>query len=1219
MTDLVAVPTTAPDSDSIKVALQATYGWYADSGADWSSSFEHIKIPAFLLSLYQLYPNKFITAELNAPETFSSFPAIVEEGAFYLRFLYRLRHELLLRFSGKRGVGSQVFPIGNPVEGQPSWKDTRDWYISGEDPFSTYMYAGGAGQMVAIQYHLGEKLVEEGKAVVPAKDSAGVQWSTEATEAWEWAEEQVHNEDKTLKTEMLNKVIDGLPLWAYRAYAAVGIYSNPALSVADAALYKKAINDYIEKTDYLGSTTSLADDPEDLRIVLGALILDLPAEKLNALNAAAVQKLKVAFDSATDDFSGELANHADQWTGIPGDSVGLGAASTPKLSAAIFGYKSIAATNSAKAANILSFCQTTADYFLGGNPLNTTWITGGGPRFPRDSYCLDDWYSTPTSSPPPPSNYSSPLAHRGIVPFGPVDKPGSTSSLVDSGLINRVWASAYPSSDKWPKHEAWFDCGISEDLAGYSITKTNLMAALTYGFLSDESIQFALASSKVFFVDPISQHIAPGRGVDLYALADPISGGAYQWLKDGKVIPGAINPVLRIFPMRDADAGSYYCLTSGVFGTTGSASAVLSLSTVPIITVQPTNQYIVAGGSATFQARAGSVNYKWQISKDGGKTWADLANGGVYSGVKTDKLSITGATNDISQNQYRYLASSNSGFDSATTTNSSPFSIYVALVHFPRPAGIMRDTNNSIYVVDKKSNNVQRVDASGVPTMIAGPDVTSGDNIPQGSADGDGPAATFNEPQGVAVAYDGTFRTTAPTTIPVTLPTTVSSTYPTTGPSGQATTAPTTIPTTYPTHIPSFYTIPAADDTVYVTDTGNSIIRKIVRKLDANNKPVTNSSGSPVFTVSTIAGSASASGMQDGIGAAARFSKPTAVVVNRSQKNILYVADTGNNSIRKVEIKNDGAHVSTLVGTASGILFSGPSGLAVTMDGKTMYVADTGNSRICKIDLASINADGFAGTAGVSGYADGPVATATFNLPQGLTLDNSEQNLIVADTGNSTIRSISLSRNVVSTLAGVPMVADMADGSGLEALFKLPQGVTTGATGTIVISDTGNSLIRLLDPSGYVVTLPVATAPVFTTQPLSQTVPENSNAVFTVVTSATPAASYSWELFDVQKNAWSPVQDTPYAIYGGTTATLTIPRVSLKSSGIRFRCAAYNSAGEALSNEVTLTVGGSGTTPTTTTAPTSTPSSGGGGGAPSGLFLAGLAVVSLVRSLIRRR
>ena len=133
------------------------------------------------------------------------------------------------------------------------------------------------------------------------------------------------------------------------------------------------------------------------------------------------------------------------------------------------------------------------------------------------------------------------------------------------------------------------------------------------------------------------------------------TGLAYQWKKNGNNIGGATGSTFSIPSASTGDAGSYTVQVSGACGTpVTSAAAVLVVNQPPVFTSQPINDAVCAGGNASFSAGASNATgYHWQVNTGSG--FANLANGGVYSGATTGTLNITGATAGMDGYQYRVV------------------------------------------------------------------------------------------------------------------------------------------------------------------------------------------------------------------------------------------------------------------------------------------------------------------------------------------------------------------------------------------------------------------------------------------------------------------------------------------------------------------------------------------------------------------------------------
>src|SRR5438552_932703 len=233
---------------------------------------------------------------------------------------------------------------------------------------------------------------------------------------------------------------------------------------------------------------------------------------------------------------------------------------------------------------------------------------------------------------------------------------------------------------------------------------------------------------------------------------------------------------------------------------------------------------------------------------------------------------------------------------------------------------------------------------------------------------------------------------------------------------------------------------------VYIADTFAHQIRKATVTIPTIDKPRV----SLTAVISTIAGSG-AFGFSGDRGAAtsAQLNSPYGLAWDQT-RNVLYIADTLNNRVRVVDSRGT---IRSLVGSP----LSHPRGLAV--NGDALYIADTDNNVIRRFDLAKGGLTTVAGT-GTAGYVDGVVATAAkLQRPSGITLDG--QDLLIADTGNNVVRQ--LADNAIGTVAGTGKAGRLGDrGPAIGAQLSSPTGVAVRPDGDVVIADTGNNLVRVL-------------------------------------------------------------------------------------------------------------------------------------------------------------
>lgn len=211
-------------------------------------------------------------------------------------------------------------------------------------------------------------------------------------------------------------------------------------------------------------------------------------------------------------------------------------------------------------------------------------------------------------------------------------------------------------------------------------------------------------------------------------------------------------------------------------------------------------------------------------------------------------------------------------------------------------------------------------------------------------------------------------------------------------------------------------------------------------------------------------------GWQDGEGATAQFSSPQGVAFD-AQRQILYVADTGNHLLRRVNLLQ--SQVSTLAGTGtqSRVIFPhGGAALSVALNspwdvallGESLYIAMAGAHQIWQMDLARGTLQTLIGT-GAEFCVDGDRQIAAFAQPSGITTDGTE--LFVADSETSSIRAISLAGEpLVRTVCGGGQLFEFGnqDGVGSEARLQHCLGITYGG-GYLWVADTYNHAIKRVD------------------------------------------------------------------------------------------------------------------------------------------------------------
>ncbi|RYG21201.1 hypothetical protein EON82_19235, partial [bacterium] len=305
-----------------------------------------------------------------------------------------------------------------------SWQDVDRLYIaSGEDPVSTFRYAGAAAQLAHCL------------RLAKVKDPQGVDWEKEARESYAWA----------LAHTLPNDAVK-----VHRLYAAAALFRLTG-ELAFEAQVKKDFDPTAELwfENLYGPAVYALGTKGDPQL-------------LTTVRAAILRTADLAHDTAQ--------NRALRWGGNWGMPMLIGHQTTPWTMETAVARQ--ITTDPAKRKVYTADLYTTCDYFLGTNALNQTWITGLGPRHPVNVFHMDAWYN------------GKPTVHPGIIPYGPWRKQKEFGQGPwENDWANKT---VYPAIDLWPGNERYFDNRCSPLSGEFTIHQNTAPAAAIFGILCAE-------------------------------------------------------------------------------------------------------------------------------------------------------------------------------------------------------------------------------------------------------------------------------------------------------------------------------------------------------------------------------------------------------------------------------------------------------------------------------------------------------------------------------------------------------------------------------------------------------------------------------------------------------------------------------------------------------------------------------------------------------------
>jgi DNA-binding beta-propeller fold protein YncE len=246
---------------------------------------------------------------------------------------------------------------------------------------------------------------------------------------------------------------------------------------------------------------------------------------------------------------------------------------------------------------------------------------------------------------------------------------------------------------------------------------------------------------------------------------------------------------------------------------------------------------------------------------------------------------------------------------------------------------------------------------------------------------------------------------------------------------------------------------------LYIADLGNHVIRKVTS----------------FGTITTVAGTGAAGYNGDNkLATNAQLAAPAGVAVDTAGRK-LYIADEGNHAIRKVDLQT--LTITTVAGTPEQSGFSGDKGLAtqaklnypvgVAIDALgNLYIADSTNRRVRKVDPDGIiTTVAGNGQRGSNGAGDNGLATqASFKGLAAIAL-GPDNDLFIADSEDHRVRRVD-ANGIITTFAGNSTFGPPTPGLATKSSVRLPQGLATDVDGSLYIADNVSHMILQVSVGG---------------------------------------------------------------------------------------------------------------------------------------------------------
>jgi hypothetical protein len=195
----------------------------------------------------------------------------------------------------------------------------------------------------------------------------------------------------------------------------------------------------------------------------------------------------------------------------------------------------------------------------------------------------------------------------------------------------------------------------SADAANYSVVVANGSGSTTSG----TAVLNVLAAPSIV-TQPVSQSSQLGSNVVLSVTASGSGPLNYQWYKNGSAltsggnISGSSSNILTIVALTTNEVANYFVIVSNAIGMVTSVTATISVNTAPVITSQPTNQFVAVGATAVLKVAvsgAGPLSYQWYtLSYQWNKKGTKLSDNKNISGATSNTLTLAKAAKSANGN-----------------------------------------------------------------------------------------------------------------------------------------------------------------------------------------------------------------------------------------------------------------------------------------------------------------------------------------------------------------------------------------------------------------------------------------------------------------------------------------------------------------------------------------------------------------------------------------